>query len=507
MSILFPPDLASQLVLTFLAGAVLYWVLTLGRTWVRVRRERKAVDRLSRPEAVEAMREYRQSAGPGGSTEDFLDYVGEQVPVSSSRVTAEHVTSILEAGLSGARLEVRQRLSSTAGRIFQKNSQLKAVLSVFIVIGLLGTLYGLAEALGTLSANDLLNFSPSVVGTLLGRLKTALAPSIWGVLVTVIGVLIYGYYINAVCQPVKMDLEQATLEHWVPALYPTESQQAKETLEEAHQQLEENVEAAERVAQFAERVDGDLQNFDKRIRSAGELLSRVESSLEDLAGTSESFQEAMAGVENFQDQLASTLGRIESGQKSVASLLEKLESRDEAFDERLGDLRELKEAWQSHLVKTQKQLQSVTEATQSALTRLEERNEEMVEEVAEPVAERLEALTSQLSNVDESMHSGLQDVEGSLNRLRDPVEGSAERIERIADTFSESLQSAVSGVRGEFERQNDVQKGKKDELARLNDNLESLIEKQDAVHRAIRESELSANGTGMLSRIRNYFRD
>lgn len=506
MSILFPPDPSSRLILSVLFVTVLYWGWKLARAWIQVKREETAIDHLSHPEMVVMMREYRQRQGLRDSAEGLLDHLSEHTSVSSSRVAAEHVISILDAGLTGARLETQQRLSSAASQIFRENARLKAILSVFIVIGLLGTLYGLAVALGTLSANNLLNFKPSVVRTLLGRLKTALAPSIWGVFLTVIGVFIYSYYVNAVCRPIKTKLEQATFEKWVPALYPTESQQAKETLEEAQQQLQENIESAERVAQFAERVDEDLQDFDERIKSAGNLLGRVEGSLEGLANTSENFQEAMSSVEDFQEQLTGTFEQIESRQESLTTLLEELRARDESFRERLSDIEELQQAWQNHLSETQDQLQQVTEATRDALAGLEGRSEEIVEEVTEPVAEELEGVSGRLSELDESTRRGLQNVENSLNRLQNPLEGSAERIERIADTFSDSLQSSVSGVREEFHRQNDARSDRTEELARLNENLESLIEKQEAVHDAIRQSELSKNGSGILRRVQDYFR-
>lgn len=506
MSILFPPDFSSRLVLSFLFITALYWGWKLARAWIQVKREETAIDHLSQSEVVGLMKEYRQKQGLGDSAEGLIDHLSEHTSVPSSRTATEHVTSILDAGLAGARLETQQRLSSAASQIFRENARLKAILSVFIVIGLLGTLYGLAVALGTLSASNLLNFEPSVVRTLLGRLKTALAPSIWGVSLTVLGVFIYSYYINAVCRPIKTKLEQATLEKWVPALYPAESQQAKETLEEAQHQLQENVESAQRVAQFAERVDEDLQDFDERIRSAGNLLEHLNGSLEDLVTTSENFQEAMSSLEDFEVQLAGMFEQIESRQDSLTALLEELQIRDDSFRERLSDVEELQQEWKNHLSETQEQLQQVTDATQDALTGLERRSEEIIKEVSEPVAEELNEVSGRLAELDESTRRGLQNVESSLNRLQNPLEGSAERIERIADTFSDNLQRSVSGVREEFQRQNEARSDRTNELARLNENLESLIEKQEAVHNAIRQSELSENGAGILQRVQDYFR-
>jgi len=509
MSILFPSDVASILFLAALFAAVLYWVWRLIEARRRVRTEGMVVDRLTEDEAVETMMTYRQEAiaEGGNSSGELISRLADQHSLPKSTTVLQHVRSIAEAGVEGARLEVRQRLSSTSEEIFRSNARLKAILSIFIVIGLLGTLYGLADALATLSADDLLNFQPSIVRDLLGRLETALAPSIWGVGSTVLGVWIYGAYLNSVCHPVQQSLERATLDHWVPALYPTRSQHAKETLEQAREQLRDNVEAAERVAKFAERVDDDLQDFDKRIGSAKGFLEEFGTSVNRLTETTDSVQGAMSEVKGYQEKLLATYERIDERQQTLTAMLKTLENRNQIVEERLDDLESLEQEWREHLDETRAQLQQVGKAAREALESIEGRNDAIVEVLREPVIEELNGVAEKLSYLDESLHGGLQEVEQSLNRLESPVSASAERIERIANTFSDNLHNAVTGVRDEFQRQNDVQSERKDELARLNDNLERLIEQQESIKSALQKEGAIQNGNGLFGRFQSYFQD
>lgn len=465
------------------------------------------IRKLTTDEALEELESYRREEPSTSSPalEGFSATLSAQFEVPEKSAVLRHVQSIAKAGVEGARLEVGQRISSAVDQIFRKNTRLKSTLSIFIVIGLLGTLYGLAEALATLSANNLLNFEPSIVRSLLGRLETALAPSIWGVFFTVAGVSIYGYYLNAICQPVKTELERSTIEQWVPALYPTTGQRAQETLEQAQDQLRENVEAAERVAEFAERVDDDLQDFDERIQAAEGFFEAFGESVQGLTKSTEGFQSAMSDVENFQSQLKEMYDQLDERQQSLNVLLSDLEERDRGMQKRLDALERLEEEWKSHLKSTQSELQSVTGAAERALQRLQDQNETVVEALSDPIVKELNEVSEKLAHLDESMHKGLREVERSLNKIEDPVSGSAEKIENIADTFTDSLHNTVSGVRDEFQRQNDTRSERESELKRLNENLEALIEEQKEIRDAIQTHGPYPNKDGFIGRLQSYF--
>jgi len=509
MNILFPGDPASIIVIAVLFAAVAYWGISLWKAWTGIQYERDILDRLSQDDILHRLSEYRRSDDESSSPYDTM--LADVAKVDRSSVVVDYVLSLLRAGVEGSRLELPQRIDSAAGELFQENAWLKGILSTFIVIGLFGTLYGLAEALASLSSNNLLNFDPGVVQSLLGQLETALAPSIWGVFFTVVGVVVYGQYIHRVCRPLRTELEQVSLEHWVPALYPTKEQRTQETLEEAQKQLQSNMEAAQRVATFAESVDDELKNFDERITSANAVLGQFGTSVSKLANTAQTFQKSLSTLDAFRSELVGIYQEVSEhqktfneNQKSFNDLLKQQEKRDQKIFERLGDLEQLQSSWREHLQSSQKTLNGVSGAATEALKSLQDRNDDLIAELSTPIKSELQTVAQNLSKVDESLHQGMERVRKSLGRMEDPLSNSAKRIERIANTFTDSLHNTVQGIRGEVQRKTDEQEKQGVELKRLNDNLEQLIEDQRSLQKLLTQA---ANGEekGVVGRFRGIF--
>ena len=63
----------------------------------------------------------------------------------------KHLKAIFLAGWNESRLEVGELINHTTSNLFRWNNLFRSVLAVFIVIGLLGTLFGLADSLVELS--------------------------------------------------------------------------------------------------------------------------------------------------------------------------------------------------------------------------------------------------------------------------------------------------------------------------------------------------------------------
>ena len=104
------------------------------------------------------------------------------------------------AGWNESRLEVSELINHTTSNLFRWNNLFRSVLAVFIVIGLLGTLFGLTDSLTDLSpalkestANETNTENSErmtqALGNLMDDVKGAFAPSIWGIIFTVLGVI------------------------------------------------------------------------------------------------------------------------------------------------------------------------------------------------------------------------------------------------------------------------------------------------------------------------------
>ena len=80
----------------------------------------------------------------------FQDFCEER-SVSQNSFISKHLKAIFLAGWNESRLEVSELINHTTSNLFRWNSLFRSVLAIFIVIGLLGTLFGLTDSLVELS--------------------------------------------------------------------------------------------------------------------------------------------------------------------------------------------------------------------------------------------------------------------------------------------------------------------------------------------------------------------
>ena len=211
---------------------------------------------------------------------------------SENSFISKHLKAIFLAGWNESRLEVSELINHTTSNLFRWNSLLRSVLAIFIVIGLLGTLFGLTDSLVELSpalkasaeaqtstenseasaptdANSGNSWQMTrALSDLMDDIKGAFAPSIAGVFFTVLGVILYGIFLRFACYPVKSTLEQLTLTVWVPQLYPTTSQKLIQTLRESEAQMRSGYETAVRVDGMVENIQTNADEFNKSITQA-----------------------------------------------------------------------------------------------------------------------------------------------------------------------------------------------------------------------------------------------
>ena len=251
---LFPTNLIALGILTFLIAFFFYWLIELIRYWRWLRTERKQIENKQNVQPLVTARQERdrgredndQKTNPENTfskfcTEGSLD---RESPI------AKHLNAIFLAGWDESRLEVGELINHTTSELFKRNSLFRSVLAVFIVIGLFGTLFGLADSLTGLfpalkvsvaseTSTENSERMTQALGILLEGMKGALAPSICGIFFTILGVILYGAYLQFACHPIKAVLERLTLTVWVPQLYPTTSQKLVQTLQQSESQMQE----------------------------------------------------------------------------------------------------------------------------------------------------------------------------------------------------------------------------------------------------------------------------
>lgn len=279
----------------------------------------------------------------------FRNYCKKRTLNEQASVT-KHLKTIFLAGWNESRLETSELINNTSSNLFKWNGIFRSVLAVFIVIGLLGTLFGLTDSLTQLSpaleagvtedaSADNNEKMTKALSLLLGEMKSAFAPSILGIFFTIIGIIIYNAFLQIVCQPIKSTLERLTLTVWIPQLYPTTSQRLIQTLQESEAQMRSGYETAKRVGDLVGNIQGNISEFDKNLQRANavteplnEAVTQVKETANTLKVFSDKFTEDVTRITGFQDEIRN----IHKGFQNVVN--EKLKSQNQNISETLTAL-------------------------------------------------------------------------------------------------------------------------------------------------------------------------
>ena len=281
----------------------------------------------------------------------FQDFCEER-SLSENSFISKHLKAIFLAGWNESRLEVSELINHTTSNLFRWNSLFRSVLAIFIVIGLLGTLFGLTDSLVELSpalkasaeaspstengeASDATDADSensrqmtNALSALMYDIKGAFAPSIAGVFFTVLGVILYGIFLRFACHPVKSILEQSTLTVWVPQLYPTTSQKLIQTLQESEAQMRSGYETAVQVDGLVENIQTNVDEFNKSLTQAKAITEPLAESGTKINAAASAISTAAAELnQGFTESLNDFAGVLNRGfLQSLSEFSEKFTS-------------------------------------------------------------------------------------------------------------------------------------------------------------------------------------
>ena len=359
-----------------------------------------------------------------------------------------HLKSIYVAGCNEARLETEALLRYTENELFNEIFRLKNILAAFIVIGLLGTLIGLGESLSQLSpvlnasGTQKMNIASSLAG-LLTHLKSAFAPSVWGILCTIIGMFYYIRFIHTYCNPLQSKLEHLTLNIWIPRLYPGVSQKLIEALSENTKKFVEHVNDAAAVAGFAKEIKEETGFFKTCIHDSQTLLQLLAShvaqfqvSSQGLSSFSSSFEKSVENLTGFQGQLfklqedlSSSINnavvfqntRIEGLYNHMVEVTKTLSIVDQTYAENVIELNGLVDA-----VRRNKNIES-------------EKNREISETILKESSVRFEHIETGLHNnmleLTKSLEFNLAQLLSKFDGYDTPVKNAAGKMEKSAENI------------------------------------------------------------------------
>ena len=456
----------------------------------------------------------------------FQDFCEER-SLSENSFISKHLKSIFLAGWNESRLEVSELINHTTSNLFRWNSLLRSVLAIFIVIGLLGTLFGLTDSLVELSlalkasserqtpTENGETSAPAdadsknsrqmteALSALMADIKGAFAPSIAGVFFTVLGVVLYGFFLRCACHPVKSILEQSTLTVWVPQLYPTTSQKLIQTLQESETQMRSGYQTAVRVDELVETVQTNVNEFNISLTQAktitqplsesGEKINQAASAISTAAadlntGFTKSLNEFsdvlnkgfLQSLNEFSSEFASSVNQLAGFQNEIRNLHqqfqkeanEKLDQHCEKLSDQNQDLIKVLNALNNYEEASINSRKQIDEKLQASIDKAAETNiniytenrkwfenintenkqqfSDMQRELKQDLGNVQETLEKQLghlatelktnlTNIQNDLNSGLTTLNERLENFDTPLKQTAERIQEVFDDRLEIL--------------------------------------------------------------------
>ena len=370
---LFPKNPIAFGIIAFLIGFFSVWCVGLIRYWRWLRSERKQTENNQDIQSLVAARQKRDLERENSDSKTYAEDVfhkfceersaGERSPI------IKHLQVIFLAGLEESRLEVGELINHTTANLFKWNSLFRSVLAVFIVIGLLGTLFGLAESLTKLSpalktsivneATTQQNEESSPNGNttknsermtqalsgLLDKMKGALAPSIWGIIFTIAGVILYSFYLQYACHPIKSTLERLTLTVWVPQLYPTSSQTLTQTLQQSESQMRQGFETAAHFSEAVGTVQSNISEFNESLTQAraitqplSDSVTQINNAASDISTAADVLNTSFSeNLDRFSGEFSSSVRHLTGFQDEIRDLHQQFQN---AANEKLSQFQE-----------------------------------------------------------------------------------------------------------------------------------------------------------------------
>ncbi len=527
---LFPTNLIALGILTFLTTFFFYWLIELIRYWRWLRTERKQIENKQNVQPLVTARQERdrgredndQKTNPENTFSKFCT----EGSLDRGSPIAKHLNAIFLAGWDESRLEVGELINHTTSELFKRNSLFRSVLAVFIVIGLFGTLFGLADSLTglfpALKANMASETSAEnsegmiqALGILLEGMKGALAPSICGIFFTILGVILYGAYLQFACHPIKAVLERLTLTIWVPKLYPTTSQKLAQTLQQSESQMQEGFRTAAQFSESVQKVHSNIDEFNESLAQASAITEPLSDSVkqinkaasdistatdvlntgfaENLDKFSEEFSSSVTHLTGFQDEIRELHQQFQKAANQKLNQLQetanqKLDQQIEKSNEHNQNLAQLSkvltrvpEALKSYETTYINSLEQIDEKLQKFInkvtetnTSIYEENREWFEDINDANKQQFVKMQSQLKieigDIQQTLKNQLDDLTTrlikSFKSVQQDLDSGLTTLNEQLENFDTPLTETVEEIKGVFDER----------LTTLNEQLEKFPE-------------------------------
>ena len=512
-------------IVTFLLCSFFIWFvgLIMYRNWLL--KKKKQIEKIQNVQKLVTARQEgnlgRGDSDPKTSAEEvFHKFCEEQTLIKDSPI-AKHLKAIFLAGWDESRLEVSELINHTTSNLFRLNNLFRSVLAVFIVIGLLGTLFGLTDSLidlspalkesaSTQTATENSERMTQALSVLMNDIKGAFAPSICGIIFTIAGVILYGIYLQIACHPVKSILERLTLTVWVPQLYPTTSQKLIQTLHESEAQMRSGYQTAAQVGELVENVQGNISEFNENLKHANAItlplsdsatqINKAASQINSAADIlSKGFTESLG---KFSQEFATNVTRLTGFQDEIRSLHQQFQ---EASNQKLDQQNQKLDVQTQNLVIVLDALKSYEDAYIKSREQIDETLQKFINVATETNISIHESNREWFEKINTDIHEGnrewFEKINTKYNEQISEIQGQMETyltglrqsLENELKTLADVLSINLKNVQGSLDERLEV----------LNNRLENFDTPLKEVVLQFRET-LETQLTTLNDRLNNF---
>jgi biopolymer transport protein ExbB/TolQ len=397
----------------------------------------------------------------------FVDYC-KGVRIKPDGPVAQHIKAIFDAGWKGSRLDVAELNKHSIARLYRTHAFLRSVLAVFIIVGLLGTLIGLSSSLAQLSP---LTLGGSVQSTtqlsqglnqLLRELKSAFAPSIWGVMLTFICVLVLSSYLHIKALPIRNNLERLTLTVWVPQLFPSTSRRFLEALQLSEQHMQKSFEIARELAGFTKDIRTEVSNFHENLQTANKPLKILSQSALRLNSFVDTFSKSSAQISSFEAELKALYEQmlkqsqsfhqnVKQNIKQSADFHAEMQVAMKGQGEQIKSLMITMNSYERAYVESRSQvdarLMELLSEAKKAYSAILSQNRTLANEIGEPLRTTLrDSLSGLEKTLREGLHKEHLQIDGVISSVNDLVRSANEHAKESVEGAKKIAQSINAAI-------------------------------------------------------------
>lgn len=403
----------------------------------------------------------------------FTDFETAREKTVNTETLFQHIKVIYDAGQKSNRLDEKLLIQNTIAKIFKEREYIKSCISLFLVIGIFGTLLGLAISLGNLSGAsfDVLanakgnNDAAVALNELFKNLRGAFAPSMWGVFATIICILGYSLVQKAYIDVLNEKLTDLTLHVWIPELYPTDLQKSKNSIVKLNETIKN-----------ADNINADVNTLNNNLTCANKTLEELSNVSELLNNSSIQFQIGSEKLANFQssikelyDQISinnsevseflhgAVAKNIEYQQKGIGAFFEQSKVLQENFagqNQQISIMLKSLKMYEENYCQNQKTIyEGIAKSAEenyraiaemkTAAESITNRNQDIVKAIGAPLQKNV---IEGLANIEGKMVEGLDGISVQLKRIQNPLEDTAGQIEKMFGVYLKNFRDSANAI-------------------------------------------------------------